>query len=99
MDKMFAYPRPVSAVVSYSQQKSKWIMEKKMVGWDAGNVKKLGAGAETVKAAFIDRRPTLEDREKAIAKVSNNECKLRCDGGGSSCSGSGCRQKKITTLL
>ena len=28
---MFTFPRPVTAVVAYSQQKSKWISEHKMV--------------------------------------------------------------------
>ena len=69
MDKMNTFPRPVTAVIAYSQQKSKWVMEHRMVGWDAGNVKKLGSGAETLRATFIDRNPTLEDRGKAVSKA------------------------------
>jgi hypothetical protein len=67
--KMNEFPRPVTAVVAWSQQKSKWIMAHKQVGWDAGNVKKLGSGEKTMQASFIDRKPTLEDRGKAVAKA------------------------------
>lgn len=67
--KMNTFPRPVTAVVAWSQQKSKWVMAHKQVGWDAGNVKKLGSGEKTMQASFIDRKPTLEDRGKAIAKA------------------------------
>lgn len=39
-----------------------------MVGWDTGNVKKLGAGADTIKASLIDRKPSLDDRNQALLK-------------------------------
>ena len=66
---MLSFPRPLSAVTGFAVQSSSWAKKHKDVGWDGGNVRKLGAGVDTVKPALIARTPTLDDRSKAHEKA------------------------------
>ena len=89
---MLNFPRPLSTCIGASEAKARWVRRNKGLSWDGGNVKKPGIGTDSIRASFLDRRPTLEDRTTAadvapaISKYYNQYYpELGADEHGESC--------------